>query len=76
MAVGYALGGASAMALHSLAESSLLPLLHKAPHALMLLYWATAAAVLAFAAVSSKSWASDAALLLRAARLVKTRAPK
>jgi len=59
VAVGYALGAASALSIHAAAEAVLLPALAAAPHTLAALYGATALAVLAFAAVSSRSWAAD-----------------
>ena len=62
--VGYALGSGSAAAVHTLAAVLLLPALNAAPQTLAVLYGATAMAVLAFAAVSSKSWATDCAALL------------
>lgn len=65
--VGYALGGSSALVLHALAESVLLPALDTYPALLLSLYWATAASVLAFALVSSKSWVADARALVAAA---------
>jgi dolichyldiphosphatase len=63
--VGYTLGASSAAALQALAQAVLLPALADSPHTLAALYAATAIAVLAFAAVSMKSWTKDMHFLYR-----------